>query len=534
MAESPELGPPTLGQVVDLPDHEQEVPLDHDARIHIHELCDDQDLPDPVKSPSSPQASAPGDDWIVDMVASMEPTRPEIIRGVPVHCALRGCGQAMRGKQRGLYKFSCATTEIAEFWSHSWHTSAWMKFVTAWYLNSGVVAAAFGMVGAVLGCVLHAVGVLPATVDSGFCKSQWSVLIGVTFYCLSFMFWRDESLKGEAMISMGAILKSSASMLVLWDPSWVQRFWCVFELASFLRSRPKEATISQHLSIRPNLMGPVLLIGKAGLIVLLVAWPNLVQAFRDSGVILLGAIMGLTMAAGLLPCFLCLVYIGRRFCCSLDTLQQQLGKFQVDDAKCYCCTVNHLDDETGEPIPCDRDIMLKCIGIWFRTTTDFEQLVRGHVRTTLLRELTSPLYLYRQIVMASSPVMWLFLDRVATLLVADDISTGLCIVFDALAWWLMAIPSIVLLGAAVAYKLRMRKAHWVADFLLSLAVLLPAAGMLVAFVAIYMTFDLVSIYSLPFPLGRIVASAAFFIVSALLAVSALYLFWKAKNRAICT
>ena len=72
------------------------------------------------------------------------------------------------------------------------------------------------------------------------------------------------------------------------------------------------------------------------------------------------------------------------------------------------------------------------------------------------------------------------------------------------------------------------------DFLLSLAVLLPAAGMLVAFVAIYMTFDLVSIYSLPYPDRRIVASVAFFIVSALLAVSALYLFWKAKNRAICT
>ncbi|CAE7696810.1 unnamed protein product [Symbiodinium sp. CCMP2456] len=553
MAVSPEPCPQTLGQVADLPDYEQEVPPDHDARIHIHEVGDDWASPDAVtvKAPSPPQASTPGDDWMVDMVASMEPTRPEIIRGVPVHCALRGCGQAMRGKQPGLYKFSCATADIDEFWSHSWHTSAWMKFVTAWYLNSGFIATAFGMVGAALGCVLHAVEVLPATVDNGFCKSQWSVLIGVTFYLLCFMFWRarklvfldflcinqeDESLKGEAMLSMGAILKSSASMLVLWDPSWVQRFWCVFELASFLRSRPTEATttISQHLSIRPNLMGPVLLIGKAGLIVLLVAWPNLLQAFANSDVILFGVIMGLTMSAGLLPCFLCLVYIGRRFCCSLDTLQQQLGKFQVNDAKCYCCTVNHVDDETGERIPCDRDIMLKCIGIWFGSTTDFEHLVRGHVRTTLLRELTSPLYLYRQIVMASSPVMWLFLDRVATLLVADDVSTGLCIVIDALAWWLMAIPSIVLLGAALAYKLRMRQPYWVTDFLLSLVVLLPAAAMLIAVVAIYMTFDWAFDYSLPFPVGRIMASVTFFIVSALLAVSALYLFWKAKDRAICT
>ena len=91
----------------------------------------------------------------------------------------------------------------------------------------------------------------------------------------------------------------------------------MFELASFLRSRPTEA-------IRPNLMGPVLLIVKAGLIVILVAWPNLLQTFAKSDVILLGAIMGLTISAGLLPCFLRLVYIG----------QQQLGKFQVNDAKC--------------------------------------------------------------------------------------------------------------------------------------------------------------------------------------------------------
>ena len=40
---------------------------------------------------------------------------------------------------------------------------------------------------------------------------------------------------------------------------------------------------------------------------------------------------------------------------------------------------------------------------------------------------------------------------------------------DALAWWLMAIPS-------------MRQPHWVTDFLLSLGVLLPSAGMLVAVV----------------------------------------------------
>ena len=184
---------------------------------------------------------------MVDMIASMEPTRSEIIRGVPVHCALQGCGQAIRGRlgRRKLYKLSRATRRIDEFWSHSWHASGWMKYVTACYLNTAAIAAAFGMAGALLGFVLRATGALPSIVSNSFTDSQWSVLIGVTFYCLSLTFWRvrrlvfldllcidqdDESLKGEAMISMGAILKSSASMLVLWDASWVQR------LGSLLRT----------------------------------------------------------------------------------------------------------------------------------------------------------------------------------------------------------------------------------------------------------------------------------------------------------
>jgi len=370
-------------------------------------------------------------------------------------------------------------------------------------------------------------------------------LSGVIFFCASFMLWRvrrlvfldmlcinqeDEGLKGEAMISMGAILKSSASMLVLWDPSWVQRFWCVFELASFLHSQKYGATTSKHLSIRPNLMGPVLLTGKAGLIALLGLWPICLEVFGRSIMV-----MVLTISTGLLPCFLCLAHIGRTFCCSLDTLQQQLAKFRVKDAKCWCCTVNHVDEATGEPLPCDRDVMLKCIGIWFGSSTDFEILVQGHVRTTLLRQLTSPVYLYQQVVVASSPVMWLFLDRVAYLLSIGEMSIGASVFFDALAWWLLAIPSIVVLGVAVAYKLRMKQERCVLDLVFSLAVLVVAACILAAFVVAYIFIDQqVNALSSQREVYAVLRSALFVLVSAIFARCSLHLFWKAKNRAICT
>ena len=176
--------------------------------------------------------------------------------------------------------------------------------------------------------------------------------------------------------------------------------------------------------------------------------------------------------------------------------------------------------------------MLQCIGIWFGSTTDFERLVRGPVRTTLLRELTSPFDLYRQIVVACGPVMWLFLDRVATLLVADDVITGVAVFFDALAWWIMAIPSIVLLVVALTYKLRMRQAHWVTDLLLSLAVLLAPSGMLVAVVLANFYETHVPVQFFPLVAARIVGSVLFIITSALFAICTLFLFWRAKSPAL--
>ncbi|OLQ07433.1 hypothetical protein AK812_SmicGene9179 [Symbiodinium microadriaticum] len=63
----------------------------------------------------------------------------------------------------------------------------------------------------------------------------------------------DEQLKGEALISLGAFLKCSDSMLVLWDPSYVGRLWCIFELAGFLHSRQRG--MKPQLMIRPTVLG---------------------------------------------------------------------------------------------------------------------------------------------------------------------------------------------------------------------------------------------------------------------------------------
>ena len=180
--------------------------------------------------------------------------------------------------------------------------------------------------------------------------------------------------------------------------------------------------------------------------------------------------------------------------------------------------MNHVDKVTGAPIPCDRDIKLTCIGIWFGSNTDFENLVQGHVRATLLRQLTSPVYLYQQIVVASSPVVWLFLDRVAYRLAVGDMSIAVSSSFDALAWWLLAIPSIIVLGVALAYQVCKKQACCVLDWIFSLGVLVVPACIMAAFVLI----------------AAITRTAAFALTSAIFSGCTLYPFWKAKNRAFRT
>ena len=65
----------------------------------------------------------------------------------------------------------------------------------------------------------------------------------------------DLESKANGVLHMGAFLKKSKSMLVLWDPTFVQRLWCMFELAAFLKSHEDEKH-KHRLSVRPIFLGP--------------------------------------------------------------------------------------------------------------------------------------------------------------------------------------------------------------------------------------------------------------------------------------
>ena len=147
------------------------------------------------------------------------------------------------------------------------------------------------------------------------------------------------------------------------------------------------------------------IIAHLGLCVLLLMLPLILRWGAS-----LGASTGLTLLAGFLISFTILVHVGRAFARDLDMLQKSLAEFRVQNAKCSCCDSHHVD-AWGEPLACDREVLLRCINVWFGSAETFDLRVQGPVRKTVLGALTSPGHFYRRTVESACPVTCLFLAR---------------------------------------------------------------------------------------------------------------------------
>ena len=122
-------------------------------------------------------------------------------------------------------------------------------------------------------------------------------------------------LKAEAICSLAGLLNQSDSMLVLWDASFTERLWCVFELAAFLKSAKSQA---KPLMICPTVAGPCSLVGV--FIVAGVFLPIALSPLRHADLMVRPAVMvGAVSVAGLLG-----VQVFRGLCRSVEKMQKQL------------------------------------------------------------------------------------------------------------------------------------------------------------------------------------------------------------------
>ncbi|CAE7445703.1 unnamed protein product [Symbiodinium sp. CCMP2592] len=396
----------------------------------------------------------------IQILASMQPTRPEIVRGIPVCQALQHTPRMWaRGDLDALHVYSRATLELDEFWSHSWRTPGWLKYISILVLHNSFPAFVVGTLLASASFALCAADILPMWSSDRFEATGWSVLTGTLSYYLTLLLWRrgklafldvacinqvDDQLKTEGLVSMGAILKRSKSLLVLWDSSYTSRLWCMFEMAAFLHSKGPTADERRHLVVCPVFVGPTLLLGNLGLSLLLLAVEVTQLPIVPWGAMI---ICGLFF-----PCFTVLAYVVLEHCRSIDVVQKQVRCFTIQQALCHCCSSGHIDPYTGEPSMCDRSILIRCISSWFGSPEQFESLVRHHVMTILVHQLANNVFSYWRVVQILSPLFWFFLD-ISLWRVAEQ-RVPVQLMLSAVSYWMMLMPSIVLILLRLAYKFR--------------------------------------------------------------------------------
>ena len=186
----------------------------------------------------------------------------------------------------------------------------------------------------------------------------------------------DEREKTLGVMSLGACLKHSKRIMILWDDTFCHRLWCLFELAAFLKTHDSTELLVVPLDLTNFLFWNFVLNA-------LIWGGSLVVPYTTdlSGNVLLVLIFVLGTCA---QCWLATTNI-LHFSKGAQAIQKQLSSFTVAGAQCYCCSANHQTRD-GQDIACDRRIMQKCIQHWFGSVEEFEKVVQTRVRdATMLK-----------------------------------------------------------------------------------------------------------------------------------------------------
>lgn len=431
-------------------------------------------------------------DFVADTVMSMKPVSADVIRAVQVCDALGNFGANLRKPWLSQHTLSYPTTKIRTFWSHSWHGRAWKKYVTLLLFYHGTAALTVASMGAAVVSWLFSFEILPPLLQPGeedtYFHCLWTKPVGLVLYCIVLLFGRrsdpvfldvicidqqDQTEKAKGILSIGAFLKSSDSMLVLWDATFCDRLWCMFEIAAFARSRSEGS--KPKLLIRPTEL-TICHISQAATVLLVTIVSDFVPLSGDGGFMwALQAVNALIFGAT----FYANMAIYRGCFRSMEADGEKLARFSLASVKSSCCDDNH-QASCGL---CDRQITNKCITSWWGTREQFEEYVQTEVRAVLLSEHAKQFFTYRQAVSAMVPVLWLFLSKAAAwyrFTTFDPIMEASREVIRAVAWWLGVAPMALLTGTRLCYVFRRRCSWASADFLLNLPPLLGSVMVVVA------------------------------------------------------
>ncbi|CAE7526110.1 unnamed protein product [Symbiodinium sp. CCMP2592] len=406
---------------------------------------------------------------VISAMSVMESTDDSFIRAAPAWAVLCWFGLALRRRKldpNHLYSMSSQVDSIDEFWSHSWHCSGLLKVWLLLMLKNGRAACLGGTLVAVLVAYLSYADLLPGWYKepriqgpgySGeFRFSPWSNLSGCASAVLLLIFWQSSSkvfldracihqgnarLKAEGILNLGALLKKSRTLVVVWDPSYLSRLWCVFELAAFLHGHREELQTS--LIIKPTVLVPMSFI-MTTTVALMLLFETCLPETREVAFlrIFLFAVMQVPE-----------LYLFQKLWKTVMDAEKQFGSFTWQNVTCRCCSINHRDPK-GNVIICDREILEECIVQWYGSVNQLELSVRSDVRNAFIEQVTRFPLGYQWLVGVHIVILWGQLDPVAAGAHGGAYSFAASKMIVTIAWLLWIVP--------VHYIFVFRVSHWMA------------------------------------------------------------------------
>eukprot|EP00928_Gymnodinium_smaydae_P000572 TRINITY_DN10215_c2_g1_i1.p1 TRINITY_DN10215_c2_g1~~TRINITY_DN10215_c2_g1_i1.p1 ORF type:complete len:527 (-),score=13.87 TRINITY_DN10215_c2_g1_i1:88-1584(-) len=391
------------------------------------------------------------------------------------------------------YAASAVVTNLSWFISHSWRDSRWLKYVTLLWLSNSGVAFVSGNFVALLWAIAEATGMpcptatmtYPSGVKNVFglswavysivflvvltnghkmkrCRIEDSYFLDKCCICQS-----DPVLKAHGISSLGGFLTHSKRLAILYSSDYVNRLWCIYEIACFCSKKsPREV---DFMPLQASLVTCAMFVSSFAYCVLLFASS---AASKDDRGLTGEAMSGLGQIAAMF--WVAFSFGNARLVRSRFEMQAGLETFSFDKSKCYCCDVGHVL-ASGESIPCDRKFVASNVEKWFSSqdgcesqegTRRFEEYVRSNLSTRAIQGPPIMPFPWQTFFLISMVIVWLGVD-IAILSPDVRIRLGNAIEFCLFPFFLM------LLGASIGIAVKCcpcRNNGWVITMMMDSAI----------------------------------------------------------------
>ncbi|CAJ1427818.1 unnamed protein product [Effrenium voratum] len=364
-----------------------------------------------------------------------------LFRAVTLSESLSGFGkhwtqastESMYEVQSKEYSLSFQTQRYHHFLSHDWKTSRWAKFWSLLILfNHGIATLAMLICCAIVGLCRESGALLGE--DEGRVHRLTTSLLPWLVHTFFFFFWQrirslaqrpllvfldklciaqhDAELKQRGILGLAAFLGRSDHLTILWSRRYLTRLWCGYELATFLR----DSSESKSLTFFPVSMALVVILPTIYMCMIKVQMQLDVATLAVSmgladlevgagwkGLVVFRVLPGVCIVFATMPfLFYSTVVLFR----DISTVDGQLKDFSLEGSECFCCANDHRHPDTGEALPCDRNLVYEAVRLWYGADTDtkeehlkrFDRMVHTRLRPRVLAGADSAIFPARMMI----------------------------------------------------------------------------------------------------------------------------------------